>query len=131
MAAIVSGSLTLLLTLVLLFLYPRIQIAIELLEEASKAVAAMPSVLFFPVAPFLFQAGVILWFLLVGVFLASSGDKEYKVDYKHITLFLLALLKKTWDGCAKTQSFHVLHLMIQFSSILKDLQNLNLIEHST
>ena len=63
----------------LLFLFKRIQIAIELIEEASKAVGEMPSILFFPIVPFFAQLLVIIWFCLVGMFLATSGNKEYKV----------------------------------------------------
>ena len=78
-AGILLATFTLLLTLVLIFLIKRIQIAIELIEEASKAVGEMPSILFFPVFPFLVQLLVILWFLAVGSFLVTSGSKEYKV----------------------------------------------------
>jgi len=76
---IVLGVITLVIILVLLFLFKRIQIAIELIEEASKAVGEMPSILFFPIVPFFAQFLVLLWFLSVGMFLATSGGKEYKV----------------------------------------------------
>eukprot|EP00090_Calanus_glacialis_P041007 TRINITY_DN7188_c0_g1_i2.p1 TRINITY_DN7188_c0_g1~~TRINITY_DN7188_c0_g1_i2.p1 ORF type:complete len:720 (-),score=98.82 TRINITY_DN7188_c0_g1_i2:192-2351(-) len=76
---IILASLTVIILLVLIFLFTRIQIAIELLEEASKAVGSMMSVLFFPMGPFLFQGLVILWFAIVASFLATSGNKEYKV----------------------------------------------------
>ena len=76
---IILGVITLIVILVLMFLFTRIQIAIELLEEASKAVAQMPATLFFPIGPFLIQILVILWFVVVGMFLATSGTKEYKV----------------------------------------------------
>ena len=70
---IVLGVITLVIILVLLFLFKRIQIAIELIEEASKAVGEMPSILFFPIVPFFAQFLVLLWFLSVGMFLATSG----------------------------------------------------------
>jgi len=70
---------TVIILLVLIFLFTRIQIAIELLEESSKAVSKMPSVLFFPMGPFIFQGLVILWFVVVASYLATSGEKEYKV----------------------------------------------------
>ena len=76
---IVLGVFTLVLFLILLFLFKRIQIAIELIEEASKAVGEMPSILFFPIVPFLAQLLIIIWFLLVGMYIATSGTKEYKV----------------------------------------------------
>ena len=72
---IVLAVVSLVLTLVLIFLIKRIQIAIELIEEASKAVGEMPSILFFPVVPFLLQLLVVVWFMVVGMFLATSGSK--------------------------------------------------------
>ena len=76
---IILAVITLIVILVLMFLFTRIQIAIELLEEASKAVGEMPATLFFPLGPFLIQIVVLGWFVLVGMFLATSGTKEYKV----------------------------------------------------
>ena len=76
---IILSVVTLIILCVLLFLFKRIQIAIELIEEASKAVGEMPSILFFPIVPFFAQLLVIIWFCLVGMFLATSGSKEYKV----------------------------------------------------
>jgi len=76
---IVIGVLTIIILLVLIFLFTRIQIAIELLEEASKAVGSMMAVLFFPMGPFFVQGFIILWFAVVASFLATSGEKEYKV----------------------------------------------------
>ena len=78
-AAIILSVFTLIFLLVLLFVIKRIQIAIELIEEASKAVGAMPSIFVFPVFPFLLEVAVIVWFLAVGIFLWTSGSKEYKV----------------------------------------------------
>ena len=76
---IILAVVSLVLTLVLIFLINRIKIAIELIEEASKAVGEMPLMLFFPIVPFLAQLLVIIWFIVVGMFLATSGEKEYKV----------------------------------------------------
>ena len=72
---IVLAVVSVVLTLVLIFLINRIKIAIELIEEASKAVGEMPSMLFFPIIPFLAQLLVIIWFIVVGMFLATSGAK--------------------------------------------------------
>ena len=76
---IIFTTVTLVITLLLLFLFKRIQIAIELIEEASKAVGEMPSILFFPIVPFTAQLLVVIWFIIVGMFLATSGTREYKV----------------------------------------------------
>ena len=65
---------------ILIFLRKRVKIAIELIEEASIAVGHMMSTLFFPLVPFVWQFLIIVWFVVVAVFLASSGVAEYKVD---------------------------------------------------
>ena len=62
---IIFAILTLIILLFLIFLFSRIRIAIELIEEASKAVGSMMEVLFFPIVPFLVEGLVILWFLVV------------------------------------------------------------------
>ena len=66
--------------MILIFLRKRVKIAIELIEEASIAVGHMMSTLFFPLVPFVWQFLIIVWFVLVAVFLASSGVAEYKID---------------------------------------------------
>jgi choline transporter-like protein 2/4/5 len=76
---IVVGALTLVILFMLLFLCQRIIIAIQLIEEASKAIGSMMSTLVFPIGPFLLQGLVIIWFMLVASFLATAGDKEYRV----------------------------------------------------
>ena len=65
---------------ILIFLRKRVKIAIELIEEASIAVGHMMSTLFFPLVPFIWQFLIIVWFVLVAIFLASSGVAEYKID---------------------------------------------------
>ena len=58
----------------------RIKLAIELIEEASYAVGAIKSSLFFPLIPFAFELLVIAWFTAVALFLASSGRQQYMVN---------------------------------------------------
>ena len=65
---------------ILIFLRKRVKIAIELIEEASISVGHMMSTLFFPLVPFIWQFLIIVWFVLVAIFLASSGVPEYKID---------------------------------------------------
>lgn len=65
--------------IVLFFLRSRIRIAIELIEEASKAIGSNMATLFFPIGPFLGQVLTILWFTLVAVFLATCGGPQFKV----------------------------------------------------
>ena len=70
----------LIILIVLIFLRNRIKIAIELIEEGSIAVGHMMSTLFFLLVPFLWHLLLLGWFLLVCVYLASSGEKQYKMD---------------------------------------------------
>ncbi|XP_061511122.1 choline transporter-like 2 isoform X3 [Anopheles gambiae] len=68
------------LLLVVLVLRKRIVIAIALLKEGSKAVSASFSTVFFPLVPWILQAVVIVFSLLVLLFLASIGVPVYKVN---------------------------------------------------
>merc|ERR550519_2977674 len=70
---------TFIMLVILIFLRSRIKIAIELIEEASKAIGSNMTTLFFPIGPFIGQGLVIIWFCLVASFLASSGQAEFKV----------------------------------------------------
>ncbi|XP_071948312.1 choline transporter-like protein 2 [Antedon mediterranea] len=65
-----------LLLLITICLCKQIRIAVNLIEEASKAVASIISTLFFPVVPFILQ--VILFFVWgsIALFLASSGVQD-------------------------------------------------------
>lgn len=77
--SIILSIITFIILLILLFLRSRIKIAIELIEEASKAVGSNMAILFFPIGPFLVQGVVILWFCLVACYLGSSGYPQFKV----------------------------------------------------
>jgi hypothetical protein len=52
-----------------------------MIEHGSKAVSNMCSALFVPIIPFLLHAGVILWFVAVGCYMASIGKQEYNIYY--------------------------------------------------
>ena len=81
MIFLVLGAILLLIILIIvIFLRKRISIAIELIEEGSIAVGHMMSTLFFPIVPFIWQSLVIGWFLVVAIFLASSGEQQYRTD---------------------------------------------------
>lgn len=75
---IVSAVILLILLLTLIFLRSRIVIAIALIKEASKAVALMPSALFFPLLPYLLHLLLFAFWGSVAVYLASSGTADYK-----------------------------------------------------
>jgi len=79
---VILGILFLVIICLFIFLRKRIQIAIALIEEGSKAVGTMFSSLFFPIIPYLFQLLVVFWFLVVALFLASSGKQEYRVAFR-------------------------------------------------
>ena len=102
---IVVGVLTLIILFVLLFLCKRILIAIQLIEEASKAIGTMMTTLVFPIAPSILQGLVILWFLVVASFLATAGDKEYQVQGGRIYwLCFLNIKSRLWTGVRRRRS---------------------------
>lgn len=76
---IVLTVLLVILLLIVLVLRKRIQIAIGMIKEASKAVAAVKTALFFPIIPWLLQLALFAWFLAVAVYLVTNGTAEYKV----------------------------------------------------
>ncbi|XP_058129739.1 choline transporter-like 2 isoform X2 [Anopheles ziemanni] len=76
---IVLSVFLVILLLVVLVLRKRIVIAIALIKEGSKAVSACYTSVFFPIAPWLLQAAVLVFSLVVLLFLASIGDPVYKI----------------------------------------------------
>ncbi|XP_050091219.1 choline transporter-like 2 isoform X1 [Anopheles aquasalis] len=77
---IVLSIVLVVLLLVVLVLRKRIVIAIALIKEGSKAVSASFSTVFFPIVPWILQAGVIVFSVVVLLFLASIGDPVYRVS---------------------------------------------------
>ena len=74
---IVSVSLCAIILLVTIFLRKRLRIAIALISEASKAVGSIMSSVFFPIFTFLLQLVVMVWWVVVFIFLASSMEKQF------------------------------------------------------
>lgn len=64
--AIILGVILLIVFLVVIFLRKRLNMAAELIKEASKAITSIPSALVWPVAPFLLQLGVIFYCASIG-----------------------------------------------------------------
>lgn len=56
-AAIVAG----IVLLITLLMISRIRVAVACIKVASQAVGAMPSILLFPLLPFILEVGVIVW----------------------------------------------------------------------
>ena len=76
---IISVSLCAIILLITIFLRKRLRIAIALISEASKAVGSIMSSVFFPIFSFLLQLVVMVWWVVVFTFLASSMDKQFTV----------------------------------------------------
>ena len=87
---IISGITLLIILLLLCFMFTRIKIAIELIEEASIAVGDMMSTLFFPIIPFIMEVIFVAWFFAVAAFLSS-----WNVE----VLLNIYLLYKWMVGC--------------------------------
>ncbi|XP_047500842.1 choline transporter-like protein 2 isoform X2 [Penaeus chinensis] len=76
---IITVTIFLVCLLVLIFLRKRINIAIALIGQASKAVGDIMSTLFFPVIPYILQLFFLAFFCVVALFLSSAGKAEYRV----------------------------------------------------
>ncbi|KAJ7334501.1 hypothetical protein OS493_014823 [Desmophyllum pertusum] len=76
---IILGVILGILVLILLALYKRISIAIQVIKEGSRAISHIPFALFFPVIPWLLQLILFAWFVGVLVFLVTAGDAEFQV----------------------------------------------------
>ena len=76
---IICGVLLLIILLLMLVLVKRIRLAIQLIREASKAIGSMFITLFFPLFPLLLQMGVLAYFIITAVILASSGKAIFRV----------------------------------------------------
>ncbi|XP_062261027.1 choline transporter-like protein 5-A isoform X3 [Platichthys flesus] len=68
----------------LIFLRRRVQVAIALLRESSKAIGHIMSTLFFPVFTFLLLTVCISYWAVTAVYLASSGEPIYKVTSPNV-----------------------------------------------
>ncbi|GLC34986.1 hypothetical protein PLESTB_001185800 [Pleodorina starrii] len=69
-ASVVAG----LVLLITLLCISRIKIAIACVKVASQAVGSMPSIIFFPVLPFILEVGLVIYWIAVTALMYSSGD---------------------------------------------------------
>ena len=76
---IISLIIFVVVVLITLFLRKRILLAVALINESSKAVGSIMSSLFYPIISFLLQVVVMAWFVVVCIYLASSGQQEFNV----------------------------------------------------
>ena len=79
---IILGIIFGIIVLLLIALRQRINIAIELIEQASIAVGHMFSTLFFPILPFILQTFVVIFFASIAIYLSSAGHAQYQVTYE-------------------------------------------------
>uniref|UniRef100_A0A914XSY3 Choline transporter-like protein n=1 Tax=Plectus sambesii TaxID=2011161 RepID=A0A914XSY3_9BILA len=75
-SGIVLAVLLLIVLLILLFIRKRVQIAIALITESSKAIGNMLSSLFFPVIPFLLHVLVFVLWASIAIWLQSWGKEN-------------------------------------------------------
>lgn len=78
---IVSAVLLIISLLILLALFKRLQIALAILAEASKAVGYNFFSLFWPFIPFLLQLAVLAYWAVVAVYLSTAGQPIYRVAF--------------------------------------------------
>ncbi|XP_070177370.1 choline transporter-like protein 2 isoform X2 [Littorina saxatilis] len=83
-SGIIMGIVFLIIFLILLFLCQRIQIAIQLIKEGSKAIGNMMFTLVWPIFPFIFQLVVVAVWISIAVYLASIGRAQ-KITSLNIT----------------------------------------------
>lgn len=75
---IICGIILAVMILLLLALRKRIQIAIQLIKEGSRCISSMFSTLFFPLVPWLLQLILFAWFVVVLVYLVTSGTAQFQ-----------------------------------------------------
>ncbi|XP_051988295.1 choline transporter-like protein 2 isoform X2 [Xyrauchen texanus] len=76
---IILAIVELIIILLLIFLRNRICIAVELVEEASRAIGYVMSSLFYPMFTFFLLTVVIAYWAVTAVFLSTSSEPVYKV----------------------------------------------------
>ena len=72
-ATVIVGLTFLTYTIVMCVMFRRIMLAAEIVEEAARCVASMPTVLLFPIFQWIFIAAYFVWFVIVFLYLASAG----------------------------------------------------------
>ena len=68
------------LLLVVLILCKRLRVAIEVIDQASRAVTSTLSTLAFPLLPWLLQLGAVVLFTTLALYIASMGRAKYAVS---------------------------------------------------
>nr|CAD7401037.1 unnamed protein product [Timema poppensis] len=76
---IISAVTLVIVLLILLFLRKRINVAVALIKEGSKAVGSITSTLIFPLVPWVLECGVVAYSIATALYLASCSDPVYKI----------------------------------------------------
>ncbi|XP_070531870.1 choline transporter-like protein 2 [Ptychodera flava] len=76
---IILGVATLILLLLVIFLFNRIRLAIALIKEGSRAVSSMMFTLLWPIIPFVLELALFAIWIVLAVYLATSGEASYKI----------------------------------------------------
>ncbi|KJE92111.1 choline transporter-like protein [Capsaspora owczarzaki ATCC 30864] len=78
---IISAVVCFVLFVCVVFLRNRIKIAIEIIKEAARAMAAMPSMIFLPIITMGALVAFLIWWIWVAAFLATSGEASFNDPY--------------------------------------------------
>ncbi|KAF0719298.1 Aste57867_1146 [Aphanomyces stellatus] len=62
------------LLLLVVFMFSRIRLAVGIIQEASKSITHLPSLLLFPVAPLVALLGLFAYFVVSSLYIASCGN---------------------------------------------------------
>jgi hypothetical protein len=89
------------LTFLLIFARSRISLAISIIQEASRAVRAMPMIVVFPLLKYILLVGLVVWCLYIFAMLSTSGSTIAKsVSDAGNNSTSLALLNSKLNGTA-------------------------------
>jgi hypothetical protein len=98
--AILAGVFLLVFLVVLLFMRPRIQLAISIIKEASSAMRAVPCVIFVPAIVLIFTLGFFAYWIAAWVYLNSAGVATFNADGTF----------KGYEDTNKTRQLQIYHL---------------------
>ncbi|KAK3768429.1 hypothetical protein RRG08_053421 [Elysia crispata] len=84
----ISGTILVIFLLIIIALYSRIILAANIIAEASVAISYMWCVLLWPVAPFLLQLVIFVYWISSMAFIASMGEKQFLNGTSDIIILL-------------------------------------------
>ncbi|XP_022698666.1 choline transporter-like protein 4 isoform X6 [Varroa jacobsoni] len=113
----VLGLLFLLMLVLLVFLRKRVQIAIALIKQASRAIASLPTLVVFPVFPYILQAAGLALLVALGLqytmkttrSLHASTTSRTWIMLTMVTNFIIFIAKVTTTISISAITFFILH----------------------